>query len=143
MSATTAPNDIWKLTPTRLAGSSSKTTKAASAQIRIDSRSRSMRIAAKTMPVMMKARWVGIAAPGACPGRRVPGGHAAAAAAAADGGETGVALDVAPARQELGRRRVEEALEADPVARLQRIAGRGDMKAQAVRLRISREAGER
>ncbi len=63
MSATTAPNDIWKLTPTRLAGSSNKTTSAASAQIRIDSRNRSMRIAAKTMPVMMKARCVGIAAP--------------------------------------------------------------------------------
>src|SRR5713226_5308930 len=63
MSATTAPNDIWKLTPTRLAGSSNRTTRAARAQIRIESRSRSMRIAAKTMPVMMKARCVGIAAP--------------------------------------------------------------------------------
>src|SRR6266702_4406432 len=63
MRATTAPNDIWKLTPTRLAGSSNRTTSAANAQIRIESRSRSMRIAAKTMPVMMKARCVGIAAP--------------------------------------------------------------------------------
>ncbi len=63
MRATTAPNDIWKLTPTRLAGSSNKTMRAASAQIRIDSRNRSIRIAAKTMPFMTKARSVGIAAP--------------------------------------------------------------------------------
>ncbi len=69
--------------------------------------------------------------------------RAKAVADPADAGEIEFALHVAPARQQLRRHRVDKSLEADPVARLQRIAGRRDMETQAVRLGVGRQPEQR
>lgn len=63
INATTAANDIWKLTLRKASGRISKTTAAAQATSRIEMPRRSRITANRMSPVMMKARWVGTVDP--------------------------------------------------------------------------------
>ena len=61
----------------------------------------------------------------------------------ADLGEVELALEIAPARQDLQRHRMDHGFEADPVARVELVARLRDMQAQAPRLIAGIEAGQR
>jgi hypothetical protein len=73
---------------------------------------------------------------------RDPVGTAKGVADPADPGEVELALEIAPARQDLWRHRIEHRLEPDMVAGVELVARLGDVQAQAVRLTGRVEPGQ-
>src|SRR5215472_18620793 len=72
-----------------------------------------------------------------------PMGGAKAVADAADPGEIELALEIAPARQDLGRHRIEHRLEAYPIAGIELVALLRNVQPQPARLVAAIEPGQR